>query len=865
MSVDVGDARETRAGGRVERGLLDLRMLGGRRLAVSLGALVVVACGVACGSEGNTPPDSNAPTAEVPPAPGEGARVSGVFLVAGDGVSARATARIASLLAAAHGAPVAVTHPADIPDTLDPAALVVAVGPSRVARAAVSDAEVSALAPEGYALRAGKWGGATLLVADGRPAKSHPHGNLGALHGAYALLEELGFAFLHPLAPITPPALAAPTVPVSRSASPRWDKRAMHLHTMHPLELTDVLQGWGKLGPNDAAGWESMLGEWERFLEWSVANGQNGVEWFLLWAESWKEFADSGTRLDRLARLVQLAHDYGVDAGIDAPIAFAQQHSYRLLRDQGDLDAELAQIRARLDWLMQAKFDFIGIEAGTSEFTHPAPDRMLAWMNEVAKHLDEKHGGTRAYIKVHASTGQVAEGYDDPDAPGKPINFNMLPHHADPRLGVLPHTVQHYGLEDPAPTYGNKDFSYIRDFLRKEIGTRPVVYYPETAYWVSFDVDVPLFLPLYAERRLSDLRLIASDEDGGRTGRGANAGKGGRMTGQLIFSSGWEWGYWLNDVIAARSSWDPGAASLSGTDAFRQALAPVARAMGPAGAEVVTWLVDVVAAEQALLIEGKVSGKAPADVVMRNGQAYLQGWETWDDVSKLAASLPVASAQMTQPDKLGLVDMRNPLHGGPKYTAELDPLLGEMEGRFADLAARGDALRGKVPAYARDLFDDMADAMRMTALRAKQVHGLYQYVDGYWDTPQAQRLPKLAAARGALDEASGLVRSREKRYRVAADRIAGWRENPTAYEFTYLWSVRSLHYWWRDEGKAVDAPVFPCYMNVINPVDVAFGEGIGTDAARLFGDLLSSDQSRGCLAEPTAEPRYPQDNLRSRP
>ena len=28
------------------------------------------------------------------------------------------------------------------------------------------------------------------------------------------------------------------------------------------------------------------------------------------------------------------------------------------------------------------------------------------------------------------------------------------------------------------------------------------------------------------------------------------------MDGQSVFSSGYEWGYWLNDVVAARAAWD---------------------------------------------------------------------------------------------------------------------------------------------------------------------------------------------------------------------------------------------------------------------------------------------------------------------
>ncbi|MBC7052042.1 hypothetical protein G6O46_23830, partial [Salmonella enterica subsp. enterica serovar Enteritidis] len=93
---------------------------------------------------------------------------------------------------------------------------------------------------------------------------------------------------------------------------------------------------------------------------------------------------------------------------------------------------------------------------------------------------------------------------------------------------------------------------------------------------------------------------------------------------------------------------------------------------------------DVVAAEQELLIEGRVNGAKPASIVQRNGQAYLQGWETWDDVSKLGSGkLPLT---MTQPDKLGLVDMRNPAHSGPGYSAEIEPLLAAMETRFDALA-----------------------------------------------------------------------------------------------------------------------------------------------------------------------------------
>ena len=193
-------------------------------------------------------------------------------------------------------------------------------------------------------------------------------------------------------------------------------------------------------------------------------------------ADSWKDFADGAVRQQRLRELVAIAHRYGIAAGIDVPIALAQQHSYRLVRTTGALDEELAQIRERLDWVMAAGFDFVGTESGTSEFTHPTADQTLAWMNEVGKHVAE-HYGKQSYIKIHCSTGQTADGYLD-SGTGQPIIFNMLAHFADPRVGILPHTVEHYGLTDPAPTYGNTNFGYMRTFLQQEVGRRPVVFYP---------------------------------------------------------------------------------------------------------------------------------------------------------------------------------------------------------------------------------------------------------------------------------------------------------------------------------------------------------------------------------------------------
>lgn len=788
-----------------------------------------------------------------------------LFVAVGENLPAAVGPRLFSLLRLASSLPVvelALAPLEEEPLPFFPAgSRIIALGGTTLSRRLIDAVELAALPPEGFVLRSGTIDGVPALVADG----AGPEGR-GAAYGAYALLEELGYAFLHPLAPTLPAALPEDFPVVDRTEAPRWPTRNWHLHTMHPLELTDLLNGWGPEGPDDEAGWESMLPEWDLFLEWLLANRQNEVEWVLLEAATWADFAQSDVRQARLAALVERAHDYGIHAGIDVPIALIQQHTFRLLLEEGDdtpegLAGELAQIRARIDWLMAAGFDFLSTENGSTEFTHPSPERMLAWMNEVARHVDETWGG-EASIKIHCSTGQTAEPFLDEEA-GEPLNFNHLPHYADSRLGVMPHTVQHYGLDDPAPTYGNTDFGYVREFLQEEVGRRKVIWHPETAYWVSFDVDVPLFLPLYAERRQSDLRLLAGDEGAGRMGRGSNAG--GRMDGQSVFSSGWEWGYWLNDVVAARAAWDPLVDEPSPRAAFVRALRPLERALGDAGPATARLLADVAEIERAQLIEGRVDGAAPDDVVRRNGQAYLQGSEAFDDLMDAANDLLPVQAPETQPVKLGLVEMLNPLHEPPAYTAEIDPLLDEMEQSLTAAADTLDALRAMVPPGALDLFDDLADSLRITALRARQVHGLYDYADGFWTSSEAERLPRLEDARQALDEAAAIVAAREARYRVPADRISSWGENPTAYEFRYLWTVRSLYYWWRDEVKAVKSPASPCVHNIMNPADVALGEGGLTDGARVIRDLTDGGLLDGlgeCLAEPSAEPAFPPAGLR---
>ena len=746
---------------------------------------------------------------------------------------------------------------------------VILPGNSSLTASVWSNSLIEDAASESYFVRHQQVNGFHIYWAGGAPANEKAlleNINRGELYAAYHLLELLGFHFLHPLDPIAPEQLVLDGF-TDINEQPRWPIRAWHIHTQHPLELTHVLNGWGKAGPDDEAGWKELLSEWDLFLEWAVANKQNRVEWFLLMAQSWQEFADSAERQERLKRLVDMAHGWGLAVGIDAPIAFKQQHAWTMLRQKGD---EAAQIKSAIDWLNEAGFDYFEVEAGFSEFTHPTDMQMLSWLNEVAGYSADVYGKP-SYVKVHCTQNQVASSFLDPETQ-QPLNFNFLPYYADQRLGVLPHTVQFYDLEGPALTYDNENFHYIRRYMQMEAGRREVLFYPETAYWVSFDIDVPLFLPIYLDRRLFDLRLIASDEEAGLMGRGDYANS--RIDGQVNFSSGWEWGYWMNDVVTARAAWNPYIDLADHEKALSNSLQPIVAPFGEAQQAIKKNLVAWVNMQQRLFIDGATNKDTPASPYLRNAQAYLQGWEAWDDVAKTLGMLE------TQPRKMGLLDMQNPLAPGINklnYRRELKPLLSQTVTELENLVNEYKQIEQQVPDKGLGLYLEIKDAMEITMLRAKQVYHLYETMANI--NPVILNADKTVAnehlnkARVALDTAHKIVIKRESNYRADPARIAGWGYNPTAYNFGYLWSVRSLHYWWRDEGKVVERPVSPGYLNIMDPVDIANGEGEWVEwvfnLSSLRDWLRDAFGAQSILAEmlyePLEEPRYPQNDLRSKP
>ena len=198
--------------------------------------------------------------------------------------------------------------------------------------------------------------------------------------------------------------------------------------------------------------------------------------------------------------MVKRSQDFGLVTGIMAPIIQIQQHGFSLIREAGTVNFEYAQLHSRLDWIYKTGVDFISTVMGFSEFTHGNATRMLMYLNESTRYTSEKYQRKGFYVSVHISSNQMVDDFADPWTGKPPINYNFIAHHGDKRLGVFPHTVQIYALDDPSPTYGNHNFSHMLKFMFLQADKRETLWFPETAYWVNYDNNVPLFLPIYRTR-----------------------------------------------------------------------------------------------------------------------------------------------------------------------------------------------------------------------------------------------------------------------------------------------------------------------------------------------------------------------------
>jgi hypothetical protein len=656
---------------------------------------------------------------------------------------------------------------------------------------------------------------------------------VGLQYGLYRLMELSGKRFFSYTDTYTPPksiaVLPSNGYKETHAPSDQMKVRGFSPHLYHPVPLSFAFHEPGA----------EHLQMVKNYIDWCVANGQNYVLWPLLehdQANPVLPIAKGNKNYDawvpHARAIVEYAHQRGVQMSIKPAFAnYVSSNVYainpltatgqsmklnkawkkvteakaevtaaesklaklpltanRLVRDRAvralsatKLEVESTQreyqkqletigsadrvrIEQLIDRLMVVPWDEITWNLGTSEFTPTNDDLTIGWMNDAADILKKKYPGVRTAARSHVPSHPHSEKYDE-------SYFNLV-RFTDPAVGALIHTTHAYGLTDKAPVYGNADFTHKLEMLAHATPERMDIFYPETSYWVAHDVSVPLFMPVYMMNRKHDVEIVKAVKD---------------LDGHVGFTTAWEWGYWLNDYTLARMQSHP---EESLTEILDAAFAP----LGPARTPMVDLLSECMEFQKEYLLD-------------KNLIRHLQGFDALTDFGVFANQNPLLNKVLkgtnSTPIRLRPSDIMkmNATELEAFRTGDMADLV-KVEQTFKSYADRADALRAQVPAAAEKYQDEMADGLRINALRAKQVRAALEAtvlarkaeltrVDAYRTRGEAL----LNEARVATQAAMAQIADREKDYREAAEYNTAKGDSLTLWGDRYLTPVHTAKYW----------------------------------------------------------------------
>ncbi|MDX2003254.1 MAG: hypothetical protein SFW35_12515 [Chitinophagales bacterium] len=589
----------------------------------------------------------------------------------------------------------------------------------------------------------------------------------GLAFGLYGLLQEqLGFSFFHPRQTIKPNLSAWPLANLDWTASPRFDKKGFHLHTMHPLELTEQLLDEDR--PN-------ALQDVKQYIDWLVRNGQNYFEFNLLEGidrKHWPSYAK---------QIVDYGHQRGILMGIDVSLHMVQQKAYMLYKTfPASWRTKEKQIDRNLKWLMQAPWDYVNMEFSTTEFSNSGMEEKEKLRLGILKQLKEKYHAHLLGREHVVRKAELLRGGENSFA----WDSNAVK--LDKERGVLIHTVMFYSATDEkAPVYRNENLRHMLDMLLQEKQVRETWYYPESAYWITFDNSVPMMLLPYLSARLEDINTMDSLQ----------------IPGHITFSSGWEWGYWLIDWSIARWSWNHrinGELKKYSPTVFLEDLfpKPIVEIFSEA-----TDLQDEYIKDKELIrymAPSTITDEMPApiDLAFQPRPQWKYSWLRYKAPTEALDTVKLS----------GIAQLR-------KYATLNDSLLKNLH-----------TLRGKIGAMdslTLMLLDELADGLRINSLRA--LHRAYtlealiiKRKADIAHQPDKESKALLEKAKDIRVQGLGVVARREANYRYPLQWIAEKRKDHTCYHFGYLYTTSYLHFWYREEQQIRNDRYGPFYLNIYN-------------------------------------------------
>ncbi len=576
----------------------------------------------------------------------------------------------------------------------------------------------------------------------------------GIAFALYALLQEkLGFQFYHPRSTIIPKIKVWPLdKDWNWKGKARFLKRGFHLHTMHPIELTEALLDEDH--PNGLA----MIKE---YIDWLARNGQNYFEFNLLNStqlDTWLPYAKT---------FVNYGHSKGIIMGVDISLNMIQQKAFKLYHKKPkSFRSKEKQVVERLERLAQANFDVYNIEMSSTEYTSGNSNKRQELMQVILNWARTNQ------VKIMGRAHVVKKGEAVLNYSGEQQKVK------DDERGVMIHTVMFYGLQDEkAPVYGSPNLKHMQRLLEKEQAQRETWYFPESAYWVTFDNSVPMFLLPYLSTRLDD--ILNMEAQG--------------IQGHLTFSSGWEWGYWLFDWSIARWSWDYGEETHL-LDAF--ALLEKEEKI----IQVLKSLHDL----QNLYFKDKE--------LMR----YLVAQSVLDEVPKMMSREFHPRPRWRYPylfNKSSMEDLDS-------FKLEGIETLAEFIRNYEPVLSTFHALILEKNKPSPILFE-FYDGLKITLLRAKHRHACLQAIYAHRKEKLDKRVTRnyiqwVDKATQFRHLAQEIVNRRASTYSYDLKMLTTKRKGHTAYHFGYLYTVQNLHFWKREEEQIrQNRWKFP-FMNIWN-------------------------------------------------
>lgn len=601
-----------------------------------------------------------------------------------------------------------------------------------------------------YSLARNDDGGRKLLVAYA-PAMSD------LVSATYALLEELGARFFHPMQELIPE-LGAPFFPRALDAHrTAFSKvRGMQPHVLHPLEYMPSLHQPG----------DDHLAEAKKLIDWIVKTGQNHIQWPLMASVDWPQLAEHSRKI------VEYAHSRGVTVGSAVQMHYkaALQRNYVLVHDETKFKE---QIEEGLSRLMEVPWDEVELAMG--EFLTTDPEGLLVWLNTAVEHLGKIAPNTHVAVQNHCGNyPQLFVNFR-----GQPNTyFYHIPRFADQRLGQTVHSLFWYDLYREGGMYQHPNFKFQRDFIFEELAKAPpngdekqrrrIRYFPESAYWIATDVDVPAFLPEFVEGRWTDIHRLNEDVKA----KGVPS-----LDGHVLFSSGHEWGFWLNDYLTAKILWEPEAP-------LERFYAHYTSAFGSCSANISDDFTKLVALQRTFLFEKKLI-------------AYVSGEDNAVDLGQLVAGITIRELRKKF-DELVTGSEADRAAFESTVLADLETYVREVRPLEDAIAARARGSDATLAPWSTEL----RDGVRIVRVRIEHSILLYKAILAYarQNTAEAEKL--LAQARAKTELAKEVVTDREKGYRFDVGRLTDAYENPTNYAFGYLRQPHTQCLWRRQDEQA---------------------------------------------------------------